>query len=252
MRSGMLNGARRAISAMAAGALGMALASAAQAAPMVWSTPVAITSADQALFSAAQVQYAVSWGNTAQTVTLTGGQTVSFSNGAIDGTGLVQVTGAYGIAGPGSAGYAGTSNSAFNAVMNGFAYDGVQTIKLTGLTIGQTYSIQLFSIDNRGCCGPRTQTFSDQNGNTSAAYLHNADDYLIGTFTAGAATQTFTGAGQTINGSCSGNVCSNLNAVVLRQVSAVPEPASWGLMIVGFGGVGAAMRRRPRESALAA
>ncbi|WP_404711638.1 PEPxxWA-CTERM sorting domain-containing protein [Sphingomonas sp. MMS24-J13] len=27
-------------------------------------------------------------------------------------------------------------------------------------------------------------------------------------------------------------------------MSAVPEPASWGLMIVGFGALGGAMRRR--------
>jgi hypothetical protein len=32
---------------------------------------------------------------------------------------------------------------------------------------------------------------------------------------------------------------------------AVPEPASWALMILGFGGVGAAMRRRPRGLATA-
>ena len=35
-------------------------------------------------------------------------------------------------------------------------------------------------------------------------------------------------------------------------VSAVPEPASWALMIVGFGIVGAAMRRRPRYAYRAA
>lgn len=35
-------------------------------------------------------------------------------------------------------------------------------------------------------------------------------------------------------------------------VSAVPEPASWALMIVGFGIVGAAMRRRPRYAFRAA
>ena len=33
------------------------------------------------------------------------------------------------------------------------------------------------------------------------------------------------------------------------QIGAVPEPATWGLMILGFGGVGAAIRRRRRPLA---
>lgn len=31
---------------------------------------------------------------------------------------------------------------------------------------------------------------------------------------------------------------------VLRPTSAIPEPATWGLMIVGFGGIGGLLRRR--------
>lgn len=33
--------------------------------------------------------------------------------------------------------------------------------------------------------------------------------------------------------------------VEFRINSAVPEPATWAMMIIGFGGVGAALRRRP-------
>ena len=33
----------------------------------------------------------------------------------------------------------------------------------------------------------------------------------------------------------------------LLRVAAVPEPASWGLMLLGFGAIGTAMRRRRRE-----
>ena len=35
---------------------------------------------------------------------------------------------------------------------------------------------------------------------------------------------------------------------VLRAVGRLPEPATWGLMIVGFGAIGGAMRRRMRKS----
>jgi hypothetical protein len=33
---------------------------------------------------------------------------------------------------------------------------------------------------------------------------------------------------------------------------AVPEPSSWALMIVGFGGIGAVLRKRRHSPALAA
>lgn len=35
-----------------------------------------------------------------------------------------------------------------------------------------------------------------------------------------------------------------------RQVSAVPEPSTWGMMLLGFGAIGAAMRRRRRPALL--
>ncbi len=36
------------------------------------------------------------------------------------------------------------------------------------------------------------------------------------------------------------------NVVLNQAVSAIPEPASWAMMIIGFGAIGAAMRRRQR------
>lgn len=40
------------------------------------------------------------------------------------------------------------------------------------------------------------------------------------------------------------------NAAVFATQSAVPEPATWALMLLGFGGMGVAMRRRRSQSAL--
>ena len=37
---------------------------------------------------------------------------------------------------------------------------------------------------------------------------------------------------------------------ILGSIAGVPEPASWALMLVGFGGLGAALRRSRRGCAL--
>lgn len=56
------------------------------------------------------------------------------------------------------------------------------------------------------------------------------------TLSAGLHTITVNGnlTGSTGNGSFGGNL----------NVSAIPEPAVWGMMIIGFAGIGSAMRRR--------
>ena len=41
----------------------------------------------------------------------------------------------------------------------------------------------------------------------------------------------------------------NFNGSITYRIAAVPEPASWALMILGFGGAGAALRRRRAATA---
>ena len=40
--------------------------------------------------------------------------------------------------------------------------------------------------------------------------------------------------------------------IALSNVAAVPEPATWAMLLVGFGAVGYSMRRSPREARLQA
>jgi hypothetical protein len=54
----------------------------------------------------------------------------------------------------------------------------------------------------------------------------------------------------TVNGLADGPL-SVTNTVVLGAGATVPEPASWALMILGFGGAGAALRRSRKASAVA-
>ena len=47
-----------------------------------------------------------------------------------------------------------------------------------------------------------------------------------------------------------GAVNTPLNGVIRAQVAAVPEPATWGLMLLGFAGMGMLLRRRRRPHLL--
>ena len=86
---------------------------------------------------------------------------------------------------------------------------------------------------------------SNANGGTGVAFgvgsLSNA--------TKGALTAIFdVNFMQTNSSTAEVNLTKNLIGFVGAQVSPVPEPATWGMMLVGFGIVGGAMRRRQRTS----
>ncbi len=77
--------------------------------------------------------------------------------------------------------------------------------------------------------------------NNSTTFLNYSGDFVV--TTAGNYTLNFAqdAGGNNYRGSILDNV----------QVSAVPEPAAWALMILGFGVIGGAMRRRKAVTALA-
>jgi len=112
---------------------------------------------------------------------------------------------------------------------------------MDGLSIGQEYQIQLFTSDDRGGSGARTQEWSDNPvdgaGNETATFRHDDSAFVIGTFTADATTQHIYGNGV-------GQSQNIVNAYVLR---AIPEPAT--IMLISAGLVGCGLRRRRKRLA---
>lgn len=106
---------------------------------------------------------------------------------------------------------------------------------LSGLTPGDTYQLELFVYDNRSAAiAARTFTFDDGLGNISPTGTNGSGISTIGTFTPTTSTLT-------INAAQSANA-PTANAMVLRNITTVPEPSS--LALIGLGIACWARRRR--------
>jgi choice-of-anchor C domain-containing protein len=121
---------------------------------------------------------------------------------------------------------------------------------LSGLTIGQTYQVT-FDLAGNPDAGSSTKVAVVTDGGTTSTY-----DFLQGAnskSSMGWTTHTFnfkaTGENATLTFS---SAEENAYGPALDNVSisgAVPEPATWAMMIVGFGVVGASLRNRRRALA---
>jgi alpha-L-fucosidase len=178
-----------------------------------WSAPVPITTADATLNLPGTVVGAARFGTNSSsiTVTLTNGANVVFL-----GDGSVATC-----TGSGTANGAFTTNTTgnaqFDAVLNGFEYDGgPHTITLKNLTPGQLYSVQLFALDNRSLGGSeyaRQCNFQTPNNaaNSSATFAMGNNVYVVGTFVA-------MGTNMVIQQDLPTSNNGNLNALVVRQL----------------------------------
>jgi len=223
---------------------------AAEAAAILWTSgPTTITSVNDISLNGTLV-HAGTWGSSQQSVTV-GSETIVFedrpkntTDGEAGATGTTAWWGEY--SHPDL--YIGdTGSAAFNAVLDSFVDDAPNpmVITLQGLTAGENYQVQLFASDDRGCCGARTQKWSDQSAdggpNETAVYADNQSVYAIGTFVADGPEQFIY-----TRGVSSGNNITNGYVLRLLAPAVVPEPSTlliWSLLA----GVGIAARWRRRR-----
>lgn len=125
---------------------------------------------------------------------------------------------------------------------------------VNGLTAGQSYTISFLmaseythqdqvrlSVDGSGTI------FTAPAVNGTACCWNNWVTQSL-TFTAltNSATIQFDTAGLNIGGYDVG-----VDKIALTAVAGVPEPATWAMMLIGFGGIGAAVRRRRKPLSMA-
>jgi hypothetical protein len=170
--------------------------------------------------------------------------TLSGSNFS-DGVGDIVVSGSF-TANYVSGGDSATTDASYNTLLSHFGYGvynsgsgeyGPLTVTLS-VQSGNEYQVQLFVYQFGGNSdGAAITDPEDSNGPT----LNSAGQFATGTFTASGSTQTFQ-----IDGPVNGGAANIFNALQLREIAtAVPEPASAGLMLLA--GAGFLRRRRSRE-----
>nr|WP_186728946.1 choice-of-anchor C family protein [Sphingomonas panacisoli] len=118
--------------------------------------------------------------------------------------------------------------------------------------LGQVYNVTFF-LGANGDGPPPTKTVSvTATGNAAGNYSVGTTPFppnvvtwspfnYVFTATGTSTTLTFTSTGQTAYGAALDNV----------NVTAVPEPATWALMVFGFGAIGGVLRRRQGSFAFA-
>lgn len=142
------------------------------------------------------------------------------------------------ITGLGGGGTDGSHSTAtpYQQALDGVAYvyvPGTTTFSLTGLNATHNYQVQIWDVD---ASTSRTTQFSTTGpGGTTSATTHHG--YVIGNLT-GVTSETITWQG-TMNGGV-----GEINAVELRDITNVPEPSTYAMMVGGLALLGFCVHRK--------
>lgn len=116
-----------------------------------------------------------------------------------------------------------------------------------GFRSAALFTFQDVTIQNGAVTNTARQLISKSFGTSVANLSPTAPwTHVSFSFTAGGAGSLAAYVGTT-SSDARGPLVDNLKLSVDRPVSAAPEPAAWAMMVLGFGGAGAALRRRQGE-----
>lgn len=182
----------------------------------------------------------------------------SFEDGTNPGSFTTVGTGSSAITGwsvlSGSVDYIGTYWQASDGVRSvDLSGNSIGTLgqTLTGLTAGQSYKVTFdVSRNPDGGVNPRTgvfnaggQTFNFSYSDASSNRANMKWQTVSYSFLATGSTALISFSSDASGGCCFGPALDNV------RIAAVPEPASWAMMVGGFVLLGAAMRRRSASPA---
>ena len=184
-----------------------------------------------------------------------GGYEYGAQNGAQHSSNNVNATapgvtfnGGSGVQANGSAwGFAAAPDGVQTAFLQSYdnATPGSITMDLSGLVVGESYDVSFLDA-NRAGYGVNPVTVSYVGGGSLGTFTPLSDSF--GAVTSGRFTATATTGD--INFSVASNAGDSDIGIDNVSVSAVPEPAIWAMMLLGFFGLGAMVRVARREPPL--
>ena len=134
-----------------------------------------------------------------------------------------------------SAGFSngGVGQPTFSDVFNFTAtVDGILNAIISTVAQTETNDVDFTSVTVSGGSLASPVSFTQISGDPNETQALNGLQLLAGNYTL------------TVNGTSPGQNGSYGGSLAFRA-AAVPEPATWGMMLIGFGSIGCAMRRRP-------
>ena len=195
-------------------------------AQILWTSVGTITglsdiSTDGSYFDALQTSTNVNFNKKEQTI----GDTVFhvINTNGTEADGLIAITGSNTTGFDGSFTSAPPSSAAYAAVLGGnaFVQNKSGTIVLSGLTFGDVYQVEVWN---------STKHSTTYDAGTITPAILTGGDFALGTFTATASTHSFTFAN-----SVGGDTYGVIDAIAVRDITQVPEPSTWALMLGGMG-----------------